>query len=74
MTKPVYNEDHELLTCKCPVCGSLAFPYPESFEVCPTCSWIDDPVQAEEPDEDNGANFMSLNQARTAWKAGKPIR
>lgn len=27
MGERVFNADHELLTCKCPVCGSMAFPY-----------------------------------------------
>ena len=71
--KKVYNEDGDLLVLNCPVCGNLAFPYEGSFRVCPTCGWIDDYVQKEEPDEDYCANFMSLNQARKAWKEGRPI-
>ncbi len=74
MGERVFNADHELLTCKCPVCGSLAFPYAGSFRSCPKCHWMDDPVQSNEPDEDFGANFMSLNQARDAWNAGQPIQ
>jgi len=70
----VFNEDGELLTCTCPVCGALAYPYPESYRACKQCGWMDDSYQAEHPDEDNLLNFMSLNQARDAWKAGQPIQ
>ena len=69
----VFNEDGEELKYKCPVCGNLAFPLRGCFDVCDTCGWENDPVQAEDPDETECANHMSLNQARAAYKAGKPI-
>ena len=71
---PVYNEDGEELKYRCPVCGTLAFPYKDSFQGCTKCGWQDDQFQEENPDEDECANHMSLNQARAAYKAGKPIR
>ena len=71
--KKVYNEDGEPLKIKCPICNTLAFPFHGSYDVCPKCGWIDEPFQEENPNEDGGVNFMSLNQARQAWKEGKPI-
>lgn len=68
-----YNERNELLIYNCPVCGSLAFHWQGCFETCPTCNWMDDPIQAENPDEDLCANFVSLNQAREDWKNGKAV-
>ncbi len=59
----------------CYVCGKIALPYRGSFYNCENCGWIDDPGQTpDEPDETHCANFMSLNQARDAWKRGLPIR
>ncbi len=72
-SKKQFNEDGLELKYQCPVCGKLAFAWRGCYEVCDTCGWEDDPVQAREPDEDECANHMSLNQARAAYKAGKPI-
>ncbi|MBR6705635.1 MAG: hypothetical protein IKI84_03010 [Clostridia bacterium] len=59
----------------CPVCGTPAFPsFSGSFRRCKKCNWMDDDYQEDYPDEGECANHMSLNQARQAWKEGKPIR
>lgn len=58
---------------KCPVCGKYEFEGYGSFDVCDVCNWEDDPVQEKNPDEEGGANSMSLNQARAAWAKGEPI-
>lgn len=57
----------------CPVCGKYKFPYDASYDICPICGWEDDPVQGDDPNEENCANRMSLNQARKAYVEGKPI-
>lgn len=43
------------------------------FDVCPVCNWENDGFQYRHPDEDGGANDMSLNQAREAWKNGERV-
>ena len=42
--------------------------------ICFNCKWECYPVQDEEPDYTGGANRMSLNQAREAYKKRKPVR
>ena len=54
----------------CPVCGKTEV---EEYEFCNVCGWQHDPIQYIEPDLDGGANDMSLNQARKAYKEGKKI-
>ena len=54
----------------CPVCGKYEFEYAGNFDICPVCGWEDDLVQLDEPDEEGGANNMSLNQARRAYARG----
>lgn len=55
---------------KCPVCGSYEFPSHDSYDICPECGWEDDWLQEKEPDNDTGANDMSLNEYRAAYKGG----
>ena len=57
----------------CPVCGKQEFSEYDSFEFCHNCGWQDDSIQEEEPDFSGGANDMSLNEAREAYKNGKQI-
>lgn len=57
----------------CPVCGKHIFPEENSFDICPVCNWEDDADQEENPNEENGANRMSLNQAKEAWKNGEKV-
>ena len=44
----------------------------ESY-VCPVCNWEDEPLQLENPDEEDCTNHMSLNQAREAWAHGRRV-
>lgn len=57
----------------CPVCGQYEFECRGSFDICEICDWEDDSLQLEHPDYEGGANKMSLNQAREAYKKGLPI-
>lgn len=58
----------------CPVCGQHYFTEEDSFEICPICGWEDDGIQRDDPDYWGGANDMSLNEYREAWKTGKPCK
>ncbi len=55
---------------KCPVCGRYEFDDINSYDVCDVCGWEDDKIQEDNPDEENCANIMSLNQMKKAWKMG----
>jgi hypothetical protein len=58
---------------QCPCCGSNTISKAGEFEICAKCGWEDDDVQRDDPDFVGGANDMSLNQARDAWRKGKTI-
>ena len=55
---------------KCPVCGKTVFPYVGSFDVCGVCGWEDDDFQERHPNEDYGANEMSLTEYKAKYDAG----
>ena len=63
----------EHLSDVCPVCGKYTFEYAGDFDICPVCNWEDEPLQLENPDEEDCTNHMSLNQAREAWANGKRV-
>lgn len=44
-----------------------------AFEICPICGWQEDDIQEEDPTLTGGANDMSLQQAKEAYKNKKPI-
>lgn len=54
----------------CPVCSKYTFEAAGDYDVCPICGWEDDIVQLDNPDEEDCANHMSLNQARRAYERG----
>lgn len=58
---------------KCLCCGEGIVNGNQLYDICGICGWEDDPVQAANPDFDGGANKMSLNEARKAWKEGMQI-
>ncbi|MCI7327124.1 CPCC family cysteine-rich protein [Hornefia butyriciproducens] len=58
---------------KCPVCGKHEFENIDDYRVCPVCGWENEEYQRQCPNEDGGANRMSLNQARAAWKRGEKV-
>lgn len=55
----------------CPVCGTRSVV--KEFGKCIECGWKVDDRQTADPDMKNGANKMSLNEAREAWKKGDEI-
>ena len=55
---------------KCPVCGKHEFSGLDSYEICPECGWEDEKFQENHPDEDIGANEMSLNEYKAAYESG----
>jgi hypothetical protein len=58
----------------CPVCGQTELEPVGGYSICDVCEWEDDFIQFNEPDLTGGANWMSLNQARSHWKAtGKQV-
>ena len=43
-------------------------------EICHICGWQDDDIQNDDPKFDGGANNMSLEQAKEAFKNGNPVK
>ena len=58
---------------KCPVCGKFEFEGYDDMDMCDVCGWSNDALQVEKPDYTGGANMMSLNQAKEAYRQGKHI-
>ena len=52
----------------CPVCGKYLFAETGDYDICPVCNWENDPIQSDTPDFSGGANVMSLNEARKAYR------
>jgi len=50
----------------CPCCGYRTLPegQPGSYEVCPVCHWLDDPVQFGDDEYVSDTNHVSLQEAR----------
>lgn len=59
---------------KCPVCGEYEFEKEDDYDICEVCGWENEKFQFDYPDEDGGANKMSLNEAWKAWAEGRPIK
>lgn len=53
-----------------PVCGKFQV---EVYDICEVCNWENDPVQLLKPDFAGGANKMSLNQVRKAYRTGQNV-
>lgn len=58
---------------QCQCCGEYSLDA-EMFEICDICGWQDDHLQNDKPDYKGGANKMSLNEAKEAYKKGLPIQ
>ncbi len=55
----------------CPCCGEFTLSEKGVYEICTVCLWGDDPVQLANPLYADGANVISLIQARENWLAKK---
>lgn len=53
----------------CPCCGIGLVEEGHEFDICEVCGWEDDDYQFNHPDYHGGANRLSLNEARAAFKA-----
>jgi hypothetical protein len=51
----------------CAVCAAPVEGRSGTYEICPVCGWEDDPVQYDDPAYADGANAISLADARSAW-------
>jgi hypothetical protein len=60
-----------MVKCKC--CGIGEIEEYGHFDICDICNWESDSVQENKPDFSGGANVMSLNEARIAFKNGEKI-
>lgn len=63
----------EIKNKKCECCGNYSIPLNSAYEICSVCGWQDDDIQNDDPNFEGGANEMSLNQAKKAYKNGKKI-
>lgn len=57
---------------QCQCCGTYSLEE-EMHDICDICGWEDDHLQNDKPDYKGGANNMSLNEAREAYKKGLPV-
>lgn len=58
---------------KCGCCGQYTIEEEGTMESCEVCGWMQDPYQEKHTDRPGGANIMSLNEAKKAYKEGKEI-
>lgn len=58
----------------CPCCGQGSFSGQNTYEICTVCGWENNRVQTKYPDFAGGANHMSLNEAREAFRDGRQVR
>lgn len=65
--------DEKIEKVPCPCCG-VGMIEPDCFDICEVCDWEDDNLQYTHPDYKGGANHMSLNEAREAYRKGIQIR
>ena len=56
---------------KCPCCGKSLV---DEYDICEECLWENDFQQLKNPDLRGGANEMSLNEAREAYRNGKEVK
>ena len=53
---------------KCPICVKDEFAKEIVFEICEVCGWENDGVQMADPDQHGGANWLSVNAARSNYQ------
>ena len=54
----------------CACCGKSEVGF---YEFCKVCGWQNDDIQNDDADFKGGANEMSLNEAREAFRKGEKI-
>ena len=55
---------------QCPCCECFTLKeQPRTFEVCPVCYWMDDPLQFSDPNYVRPTNQLSLNEARSNFRS-----
>lgn len=59
---------------KCPCCEENMLDTESLYDICSNCGWEDDPIQKDDPEFEGGANEMSLNQARKAYREGRNVQ
>ncbi len=59
---------------RCPCCNKGFVDEGHEFDICPVCGWEDDDYQFSHPDYSGGANHMSLNEARQAYREGRQVK
>lgn len=60
--------NHKVPLKRCACCRLYTIPAFTEFETCGVCGWIDDPIQNNNPDLEEGANTLSLHQAQIEWR------
>jgi len=65
---PVFEQDEEEGSIKCPICGQFEFVGPGTYDICEVCGWENDGVQYDDHDYDGGANWLSINRARENYQ------
>ena len=58
-------ESKETRKNKCPCCEKT---YVEEYDICTECGWENDPIQLLHPETLRGANKMTLEEARAAYR------
>jgi len=58
--------------CRC--CEQDTLEEEDFSDICPICNWEDDHYQNDNPNYAGGANRMSLNEAKEAYKKGLPVK
>lgn len=59
------NVQHAYKKCAC--CGEYVIPLGTEYQACIICGWIDDNYQNKNPDDTEGKNKISLNEARRRY-------
>lgn len=66
--------DHMNDKKKCACCGKETLDADSTYDICPVCGWENDELQEDDPDLHGGANKMSLNEAKRAYKEGRKVK
>ncbi|MGN1013829.1 MAG: CPCC family cysteine-rich protein [Butyricicoccus sp.] len=59
----------EIDKIRCPVCGKTLLA---EYDICDVCNWENDLLQLANP-KLRGANRMTIEEAKTAYRSGKTV-